>query len=155
MNKKTNIKLNLSSLERKKLRSHKIKISEISDLTPDALEIDLGFTPERAKMIHAFAEFQKIPSVGIRTAEDLIFLGYYSLAEIEGKDGVQLTEEFERKKGYWIDPCVEDVFRLVSHVANTNEYDKNWWDFTEERKRYRLANGYPKDRPKKAWYEVL
>lgn len=155
MKKKSNIKLNLSHSERKKLRSNKIKISEILDFAADELQVILGVTTERAKAIQALAEFQKIPSVGIRSAEDLIYLGYYSIAEIKGKDGVQLTEAFEQKKGYWIDPCMEDVFRLVCHVANTNDYTKNWWDFTKERKKYRLANGYPKDRPKKAWHEVL
>lgn len=155
MKKQSNIKLNLSPAERKKLRFNKMKISEILDFAVDELEVILGVTAERAKEIRALAEFQKIRSVGIRSAEDLIFLGCYSLTDVKGKDGVQLTDAFERKKGYWIDPCVEDVFRLVAHVANTNDYSKNWWDFTEERKKYRRENGYPSDRPRKAWHEIL
>jgi len=100
MKQKSNIKLNLSSSERKNLRSNKIKISEILDIAVDELEVILGATAERAKEIYALAEFQKIPSVGIRSAEDLIFLGYYSITDVKGKNGVQLTEAFEKKKGY-------------------------------------------------------
>ena len=52
-------------------------------------------------------------------------------------------------------PCVEDQFRLVVNFANTNDTKKTWWDFTEERKKFRTENGYPKSRPQKAWFEIL
>lgn len=63
-----------------------------------------------------------------------------------------VIDAFERKKGYWIDSCVEDQFRLVVHYANTADHSKNWWDFTKERKKYRLEKGYPEDRPNKPWH---
>lgn len=151
---KSNIKLNLTPAERKKLRAHKVKISEILNYAADELEVLLGISIQRAKEIYALADFQQVPSIGIRFAEDLIFLGYYSIDELKGKDGAKLTEEYERKKGYWIDSCVEDQFRLAVYFANTHDYSKNWWDFTEERKKYRLENGYPADRPQKSWYEL-
>jgi len=91
----------------------------------------------------------------IKIAKDLVFLGYYSLNELKQKDGAKLTDEYEQKKGYWIDPCVEDQFRLVVNFANTNDTNKTWWDFTEERKKYRFENGYPASRPKKAWHEII
>ncbi len=116
--------------------------------------VALGIPPQRAKVLHALAEFQIVSSVGIRFAEDLISLGYYSLKELKGKNGAKLVEAFERHKGYWIDPCVEDQFRLVVHVANTGDLSRSWWDFTEERKAYRLKKGYPANRPEKAWYEI-
>lgn len=62
-------------------------------------------------------------------------------------------EEFELLKGYWIDPCVEDQFRLAVHYAETGDMTKKWWDFTEERKRFRQKNGYSPQRPQKAWHE--
>jgi hypothetical protein len=43
------------------------------------------------------AEFQIVQSVGIKFSEDLIFLGYYSLNELKGKDGAILTDEYEKK----------------------------------------------------------
>ncbi|RIW17407.1 Pathogenicity locus [Algoriphagus lacus] len=155
MKSKTNIKLPLTEVEKANLRKHKIKIAKVLDFAADELEVLLNVTPERAKEIYALAEFQTVPSVGIKFAEDLVFLGYYSLNELKQKDGAKLTDEFEQKKGYWIDPCVEDQFRLIVNFANTNDTSKTWWDFTEERKKFRAENGYPKNRPQKAWFEAL
>lgn len=154
MNKKVNIKLNLTLTERSRLRKNKIKLEELSDFAPDEIEVLLDVTPNRAKELHALADFQRVPTVGIKFAEDLIFLGYYGVAELKGKVGAVLLDAYEKKKGYMTDPCVEDQFRLVVHFANTNDHSKKWWDFTEERKKYRLENGYPADRPKVLWTEV-
>jgi Pathogenicity locus len=150
-----NIKLPLTDIEKANLRKNKIKIANILDFATDELEVLLNATTERAKTIYALAEFQSVPSIGIKFAEDLVFLGYYSLNELKNKDGAKLTDEYERKKGFWIDPCVEDQFRLVVNYANTNDTKKTWWDFTEERKKYRFENGYPASRPKKAWHETI
>lgn len=113
MKKKTNIKLPLTDVEKAILRKNKIKIASVLDFATDELEVLLQVSPERAKEIYALAEFQTVPSVGIKFAEDLMFLGYFSLAELKNKDGAKLTDEYELKKGYWTDPCVEDQFRLV------------------------------------------
>ncbi len=152
---KSNIKLQLTISEKNKLRANKIKIFDIPNFTIDELEVLLAVTYERAREIYALAEFQTIPSVGIKFAEDLISMGYYSVGQLKGKNGATLTNEFELLKGYWIDPCVEDQFRLVVYYAETKDNSKKWWDFTEERKKYRLENGYPDTRPQKAWHEVL
>ena len=155
MKSKTNIKLPLTDVEKANLRKNKIKITDILDFAIDELEVLLNATTERAKEIYALAEFQTVPSVGIKFAEDLVFLGYYSLDQLKQKDGAKLTDEYEIKKGYWTDPCVEDQFRLVVNFANTHDTKKTWWDFTEERKKFRIENGYPKSRPQKAWFETL
>ncbi len=143
----------LTDAERQKLRSNKLKIAEILNYAADELVVLLDMPFDRAKEIHALAEFQTIPSIGIKFAEDLIFLGYYSISELKETTGAALLDEYELKKGYWIDPCVEDQFRLVVYYANTRNANKNWWDFTEERKAYRMRHGYPANRPKAAWYE--
>lgn len=153
--KKSTIKLPLTDAEKQRLKHNKIKLSDITDYAVDELEVILGVSFERAKEIYALVEFQSIPSVGIRFAEDLVSLGYYSIDELKGKDGALLTNEFEVLKGYWIDPCVEDQFRLVVYYANTKDSSKNWWNFTDERKKYRVENGYPSNRPTKAWHETL
>lgn len=155
MKSKSNIKLPLTDIERANLRKNKIKIANILDFASDELEVLLNASAERANEIHALAEFQTVPSVGIKFAEDLVFLGFYSLNELKQKDGAKLTDEYEQKKGYWIDPCIEDQFRLVVNFANTNDSKKNWWDFTEERKIFRIENGYPSNRPQKAWFETI
>jgi hypothetical protein len=155
MKNKINIKLPLTDIEKANLRKNKIKIANILDFATDELEVLLNATTERAKKIYALAEFQSVPSIGIKFAEDLVFLGYYSLSELKNKDGAKLTDEYELKKGFWIDPCVEDQFRLAVNYANTNDTKKTWWNFTEERKKYRFENGYPASRPKKAWHDTI
>jgi len=155
MKKKANIKIELTNSEKQKLRTSKSKIADILNFSVDELEVILDTSFERAREIHALAEFQTIPSIGVKFAEDLVFLGYYAINELKGKDGARLTEEFELNKGYQMDPCVEDQFRLIVHHANTGDTSKNWWDFTEVRKRHRIKNGYPKNRPKLEWHESL
>jgi hypothetical protein len=155
MKTKKNISLPLTDLEKSSLRKNKVKITNLLDYAPDELEVLLNTTPERAKEIYALAEFQTIPSIGIKLAEDLVFLGYFSLEELKDKDGAVLTNEYEKRKGFWIDPCVEDQFRLVVNFAKTHDTTKKWWNFTDERKKYRIEYGYPKDRPQKAWHETL
>lgn len=155
MKSKTNIKLPLTDIEKANLRKNKVKIADILDYAMDELEVLLNATTERTTEIYALVEFQTVPSIGIKFAEDLVFLGYYSLSELKQKDGAKLTDEYEQKIGYWVDPCVEDQFRLVVNFANTNDTTKTWWTFTEERKKFRTENGYPKSRPQKAWFEIL
>lgn len=154
MKNKTNIKLPLSDLEKASLRKNKIKMAAILDFSIDELEVLLNAKSERVKEIYALAEFQTVPSVGIKFAEDLVFLGYYSLSELKHKDGPKLIDEYEQKKGCSVDPCVEDQFRLVVNFANTGDTKKTWWDFTEERKKFRAENGYPKSRPQQSWLEI-
>ena len=111
--------------------------------------------PLREREKSALAEFQSVPSVGVKFAEDMIFLGYFSLDELKDQDGAQLVVEYEIKKGYWVDPCVEDQFRLIVHFAKHRDSTKTWWDFTAERKAYRLTYGYPTNRPATPWTEAI
>ena len=155
MKKKSSIKINLTDAEKKTLRGKKMKISDLVEFDRDEIEVLLDVPFARAQEIHALAEFQTVPSVGIKFAEDLVFLGFYSLDELKTEDAAKLVEAYEKKKGYWIDPCVEDQFRLMVHFAKYADYSKKWWDFTAERKQYRLENGYPADRPNASWVDVL
>lgn len=148
MKKKTNIKLLLTENERKQLRKHKIKKVEILEYSPDELASLLSISENRAKEIYALADFQQVPTIGVEFAKDLIFLGYTRLEALEEKDGASLLNDFEKKKGFQTDPCVEDQFRLVVDFAKHKDHSKKWWDFTRERKEFRAAFGYPKDRPK-------
>ena len=151
MKNKVNIQLELTESERKSLRRNKIKKSEILDLGSDELEVLLKISAGRAKEIYALADFQRISSVGIKFAKDLVFLGYHKVEQLADKNGAELTNEYERKKGFKTDPCVEDQFRLAVDFAKNQDYTKNWWDFTSGRKAYRSKHGYPKDRPTRNW----
>lgn len=79
MKNKTSIKLPLSNIEKANLKRNKVKIADILNYAPDELEVILNSTPERVKEIYALAEFQTVPSIGVKFAKDLVFLGYYSL----------------------------------------------------------------------------
>ncbi len=148
------MQLDLTDNERKKLRKNKIKLAEILDFSTEKLSERLDIPEIRGKEIRALAAFQQIPSVGIKFAQDLIFLGYYSLEELKDEEGATLLNAYEKKKGYKTDPCVEDQFWLVVDYAKNPNNSKRWWDFTADRKKYRKANGYPNDRPEKSWTTV-
>ncbi|WP_141500913.1 helix-hairpin-helix domain-containing protein [Paenibacillus luteus] len=147
-------KLPLTEAERKTLRQAKIKLGSIAAFTPEQLSISIETSLERAAILLAYAKFQAVPSIGPSLAKNLIELGFYDLSDIKssGESGAQLVERLERLHGVWMDPCVEDVMRLAVHHANEPRSDKQWWDFTTERKAYRKQNGYPEDRPSKAWH---
>lgn len=148
------IKLPLRDDERTKLRKYKLKVADIVNVPTDQLCTILDVSAKRAKTLNALASFQQIPSIGPRMAEDLIALGYFSMDALKDKDGAELTDELEKLYGCWMDPCVEDCLRLVVYFAPHPDSDKQWWNFTEERKAYRTKYGYPDTRPTKAWHET-
>lgn len=152
---KTNIKLELSDLEKENLRKNKIKKSNILDFAYYELAAILNVSEQRAKEIYALADFQRIPSIGLEFAKDLVFLDFYDVEELIGENGHELFDLYEKKKGYKVDPCVEDQFRLVVDFARNKDYSKNWWDFTMDRKIYRNDFGYPEDRPKMYWNKKI
>lgn len=147
------IKLDLLPIEKSRLKANKIKVLDIPNYSSKELSGLLDVPTIRAMEIIALVEFQCIPSIGIMFAKDLISMGYYSLEELKEKNGAKLIEELELLSGCWIDPCVEDQFRLIVEYANHQDKSKRWWDYTKDRKKYRLENGYPANRPKKAWFE--
>jgi hypothetical protein len=125
MKKQSKIRLPLTDSARAGLKQHKIRIADIPEFAAEEVEVIINTSLQRAKELHALAEFQTLPSIGIRFAEDLVFMGIYSLEELRNKDGASLTNEFERKKGFSIDPCVEDQFRLAVHFARSKDRNKN------------------------------
>lgn len=155
MKNKSTIKLNLTDGEKSHLRLHSLKVSDVPEMSIEDIMSLLEVPMLRAKEIYGLAEFQKLPSIGIKFAEDLVSMGYYDLNQLKDKDGARLVEEYEQQKGYWVDPCVEDQFRLVVYYANDPKDHKTWWDFTSTRKTYRAKYGYPKDRPAHAWHKVI
>ncbi|CAM4377122.1 hypothetical protein FHS16_002954 [Paenibacillus endophyticus] len=148
-------KLPLTDDERKHLRHAKVKLIDLKNCSVHELCLIMHVPQERAALLRALALFQNVPSIGPSLAQNLYELGFHSLEQIKssGESGAQLVERLERLHGVWMDPCVEDVMRLAVHHANHSGSDKQWWDFTTERKQYRAEHGYPVDRPGKAWHE--
>jgi hypothetical protein len=147
------IKLDLTSTEKQQLKQKGVKISALAEYAADEIGTLLNTGKSRANEVAALIAFQSIPSIGPKFARDLISLGYYSVNDLLDKDGPTLFNELERKQGFWTDPCVEDQFWLVVHYAHHRGSNKNWWDFTPERKVYRAKHGYPNDRPVVSWHE--
>jgi len=145
-------KLDLTLSEKQALKRNGLKISRLNEFAADEISVLLKVGKQRANEIYALINFQSIPSIGPKFARDLISLGYYAIDDLLEKDGALLLDELELKQGFWTDPCVEDQFRLVVHYANNRSSNKNWWDFTAERKAYRTQHGYPANRPVKAWH---
>jgi hypothetical protein len=147
-------KLPLTDKEREQLRKGKIKLSEIKEMKANKLAALIEVPNERARELIGLAVFQSIPSVGPKLAHNLaVDLGFSALEDVKNRRGEELVHELEKKYGVWMDPCVEDVMRCVVYHANHPGSDKNWWEFTEDRKKYREIYGYPDDRPVKAWHE--
>jgi len=144
---KKKINLQLTPDEKLLLKQKGITQKALMDYAIDEIIHALNAPSQRAKTLQALFDFQQIPSIGIRFAHDLIFLGYYSLNEFKDKKGPELLDLYEMKLGSKVDPCVEDQFRLVVYYANHPGSNKNWWDFTAERKAYRSQYGYPDTRP--------
>jgi len=149
---KKSINLELTPAEKNILKAKKVKQKDLLDYAPDEITSLLNASPGRAKILHALHEFQSIPSVGVKFAHDLMFLGYYDVASLKNKAGHKLLNDYEKLSGFWTDPCVEDQFRLVVHYANNPGSKKQWWDFTAERKAFRSQYGYPATRPGNTWH---
>ncbi|UOQ92128.1 helix-hairpin-helix domain-containing protein [Halobacillus shinanisalinarum] len=149
-----NPKLPFEKDEKAKLRKAKVKISDIHNKEVDELSKILCVPMNRARLIKGLASFQLVPSIGEKLAEKIVHnLEINSLHEIRDENGAELFDKLESNLGVWTDPCVEDQIRCVIYYANHPKSNKQWFDFTEERKLYRQRNGYPESRPKKAWYE--
>lgn len=147
-------KLPLTDEERSSLRREKIRLKEIKDHSPEELRERLGIPIKRARYLVGMSIFQQIPSIGPNMAHNVVEdLQFHTFEEIKDEKGEDLIIALEKKYGVWMDPCVEDSLRCVVHHARHPDSDKNWWDFTAERKAYRAEHGYPSDRPTKAWDE--
>ncbi|KSU58054.1 Pathogenicity locus [[Bacillus] enclensis] len=148
-------KLPLTDEERSSLRREKIRLKEINTFSPAELGERLGIPLERARYLVGMSIFQQVPSIGPNMAHNVVEdLQFYTFEEIKDEKGEDLIIALEKKYGVWMDPCVEDSLRCVVHHARHPESEKNWWDFTAERKAYRAEHGYPTDRPTKAWDAV-
>ena len=131
-----------------------MKLGEVHLLDIDQLAELFHSSTERAKVLKGLAEFQTVPSIGNKLADKVVnVLKIYSLKEIESQNAATLFDRLERRLGVWTDGCVEDQIRCVVHYANDRRSTKQWFDFTDERKKYRAEQGYPHDRPERAWYE--
>jgi len=58
-------------------------------------------------------DFQRIPGVGPRIAEDLWQLGFKAVSELKNRDPEKLYEDLCRLQGARVDRCMLYVFRCA------------------------------------------
>jgi hypothetical protein len=84
-------------------------------------------SPARNKILK---DFQTIPNVGPRTADDLWQLGVRSIAELKGADPQKMYDRLCKLRGVRIDPCQLYVFRSVVYYASRMTHKPEllkWW----------------------------
>ena len=69
------------------------------------------------------SELRKIPNVGKRTEEDLIAMGYTTIASLRGVPAQRLYEEECALRGEILDRCQLYMLRAVEYFVNTPEPD--------------------------------
>ncbi|WP_246363016.1 helix-hairpin-helix domain-containing protein [Paenibacillus alba] len=147
--------LPLTPEEKQRLKASKVKLNDIALMELSELAFYLQTSIERAQYLRGLAEFQSVPSIGPKVSERIVQMGFYSLEDIKQTSGEELINRWEEQCGYWEDPCLEDSFRCMVHYANHPTSERTWFDFTDERKRYREQNGYPATRPTVSWQDIF
>ena len=80
--------------------------------------------------------FQTLPGVGKSIAEDLVDMGYTSLAEIKKQNPEKMYQELNVLRRMTIDPCMLYTFRCVHYFLNTPQNKQKpellkWWNWKE------------------------
>lgn len=65
------------------------------------------------------SSLRKIPNVGSQTEQDLIAMGYTSIASLKGKKAEDLYEEECRLRGCTIDRCQLYLYRALEYFVHT------------------------------------
>ena len=86
----------------------------------------------------AIKELTIIPGVGKSIANDLVNIGLNSIADLKGKDPVELYNESNKFAGCIQDRCLLYVFKCAVYFAETprdkQEEDKlKWWNWKDNK----------------------
>lgn len=80
-------------------------------------------------------ELRKIPGVGKKTEEDLLSLGYTTVASLRGADPEEMYARDCMLRGCQIDRCQLYVYRCAVYFAETDQPDPEkckWWNWMEK-----------------------
>lgn len=80
-------------------------------------------------------ELRQIPNVGAQTEQDLIAMGYTTIASLRGKRAEELYAEECRLRGCLIDRCQLYLYRAVEYFVNAENPDPDkckWWLWKDE-----------------------
>jgi len=93
-----------------------------------------SITPASPSRNAILKDFQTIPNVGPRTAQDLWQLGVRSIAELKGADPQKMYDRLCKLKGVRIDPCQLYVLRSVVYFASRKTHKAEllkWWNWKD------------------------
>ncbi|MEZ4524933.1 MAG: helix-hairpin-helix domain-containing protein [Desulfobacterales bacterium] len=79
-------------------------------------------------------EFQVIPGVGKKTAEDFWDMGYRSVEEFRDRNPQEMYQHLNRIRGIQTDPCMLYVFRCAVYYASQKKHDPEllkWWNWKD------------------------
>jgi hypothetical protein len=87
----------------------------------------------------AIKELQTIPGVGKIVAQDLLYMGYKSLADLKNADAELMYIEHNNFKGHVQDICMLYTFRAAVYYAKTfgkrQDPEKlKWWNWMDKKK---------------------
>lgn len=89
------------------------------------------------RAVHSdYGDLLSIPGVGRKTAEDLLGLGIWSVADLRGRDPEELYGRLCAKAGMHIDRCMLYVFRCAVYYASNARHDPailKWWNWKDGR----------------------
>jgi hypothetical protein len=80
-------------------------------------------------------QFQKIPGVGKKIAEDFWRLGLRTLDDLEHKEPELLYQQFCILEGKPVDRCMLYVFRCAVYYASNTEHQPEllkWWNWKDQ-----------------------
>ena len=84
--------------------------------------------------VRASSDLLELANVGPAVARYLDGVGITQVAQLAGRDAIEIYEEMCAASGRRLDPCLLDT--VMSAVAQADgEPPRPWWDYTAERKR--------------------
>lgn len=80
------------------------------------------------------SDLRTIPGVGKAMEEDLLALGYSTVASLRGADPEEMYRRECARQGCGVDRCVLYVFRCAVYYASTDRHDPEklkWWNWRD------------------------
>lgn len=79
-------------------------------------------------------DLRQIPGVGKQTEQDLIRLGYTSVASLKNADPQKMYDRDCLERGVQLDRCVLYVYRCAVYFASNKVHDPEklkWWNWKD------------------------
>lgn len=91
--------------------------------------------PQVSIKIKTIQDFQRIPGVGIRIAEDLWDMGYRQSSDFLGQNPEKMYEKLCTLQQSKVDRCMLYVFRCLVYFVQESNPDPEllkWWNWSDK-----------------------